>query len=433
MAAGERYRVLVVDDEEDMRTILQMTLSEAYEVVVASNGLDAMLKLPRYQPDLAVVDIMMPLMNGIELAARIRETPGYQDLPIIALSALNAKDDIRKGYEAGADLYLTKPFQPERVLKNVSFTLQNRPVRHKDMTIEAIAEREARMAEKTKKALERKPVPAPSRPSVPLPEATPRNATPPPGDVHAKGPVIPMEELVGTPPPAAEHHEPPRIPAPSRPAVPPARSSRAEERVRDFEPSTWTGGDEDDEQEETSRPQRARILMVDDDVEYLMIQRQILEEEFEVVTAEDGLEAMAKIPDVQPDIFVVDGMMKKMSGYQLVDMLRATLETRSLPIVFASAKGSERDRKMMFQKGVDHYLVKPFPTRQLLQTLEEIVAFPGFRIRPKRRTITEILYDEGKRRAEAMAHVDKTKRWETYGTLEGFLRENRAKDAARHD
>lgn len=422
MATGERYRVLVVDDEEDMRTLLQMALSEVYDVVTATNGLDAMLKLPRYQPDLAVVDIMMPLMNGLDLAVRIRQTPGYQDLPIIALSALNSRDDIRKGYEAGADLYLTKPFQPDRVIKNVAFSLQNRPVRHKDLTMAQVEEREARLAEMTKRALERKaapPAPAPVSATKPL---TVRVPTPAPPSTAPKGTPIPMEELTAAPPLAPKS---PAAPAP--PAAARRRVDSGDERIREHEPAFWSESEAGEDFDAV--PLRARILMVDDDADFLVITRQILEEEFEVVTAEDGLEAMAKVPDVQPDIFIIDGMMPKMSGYQLVEMLRGTMETRALPIVFASAKGSERDKKMMFQKGVDRYLVKPFPTRELLITLHEIAGQPGFHVRSKRRSIRDILYDEGKRRAEAVAHVDKTKRWETYGALEGFLKETRRKDS----
>jgi CheY-like chemotaxis protein len=180
--------------------------------------------------------------------------------------------------------------------------------------------------------------------------------------------------------------------------------------------------------------QKPRLLIVDDDEDFLMVQRALLEEQgYEVVTARDGFDAMNKIPEVQPDLFVIDGMMPRMSGYQLTDLIRGTLETRDRPVIFASAKGSDRDRKMMAQKGVRQYLVKPFENSAMIAAVKEEVDRPGFRISTKRRTIKDILYDEGKRRAAHAATESKQKRWQTISTVEGFLKDNRRKGAFDKD
>src|SRR5690606_24348299 len=114
-----KHRIMIVDDDADMRALLSMSLSGHYEVFEANNGLDAMFKLGKYEPDIAIIDIMMPLMDGKELMRKIRGTAGCETIPLLALSALNSRDDIREGYNAGADLYLTKPFDPDRILRNV--------------------------------------------------------------------------------------------------------------------------------------------------------------------------------------------------------------------------------------------------------------------------------------------------------------------------
>ncbi len=405
------FRIMIVDDEPDIRTLLSVALTHQYEVFEASNGLDAMLKLEKYEPDLAIIDIMMPLMNGMELIKKIRETPPMKDLPIIALSALNSTEDIKRGYSAGANLYLTKPFQPDRVVKNVEFNLKNATPRPKTLTMAEIREREHRHAEQLKRALSQKPgqryqtssmpkleIPPKSPPSPPVPPAP---APKPMTEDRPARPATDSEEfndLIAKSPVLKSHRSPkPGIDTPSISPVMP------------------------------SGP-RPRILLVDDDEDFLTIQRTILEEHYEVVTATDGLDALNKIPEVEPDLYIIDGMMPKMSGYQLIDMIHGALETRGKPIIFASAKGSPRDKRMMEQKGVYKYLVKPFDSKTLLDAVHDIVHSAGFRVSGKKQDIGDILYREGKRRAEVASTTDMKKRWKSYGKLENFLKSNKQRD-----
>jgi DNA-binding response OmpR family regulator len=113
------WRILIVDDEEDVRTLLRATLSEKYDVVEAHDGLDALEKLDRYEPDFIILDVMMPLMDGFKACEAIRSRPEYAEVPILFLTANTSKEDIKKGYGLGANLYLTKPFESERLLKNI--------------------------------------------------------------------------------------------------------------------------------------------------------------------------------------------------------------------------------------------------------------------------------------------------------------------------
>ncbi len=121
-----KWRILVVDDDSDIRDLVRSSLEPTYEVVEARDGLDALEKLERAEPDFVVLDIMMPLMDGIQTCEAIRRNPRYQGVTVLFLSALASKEDIQKGYGAGANLYLTKPFDPPRLRRNIDVFFEKR-------------------------------------------------------------------------------------------------------------------------------------------------------------------------------------------------------------------------------------------------------------------------------------------------------------------
>ncbi len=113
-------RILVIDDDRNLRKIIQTNLELAgYDVTTASNGEDAMRVLDSMQPDLVVLDVMMPMIDGYEVARRIRRHPSNTHVPIIMLTAKSEVEDKLAGFEAGADDYITKPFGPQELLARV--------------------------------------------------------------------------------------------------------------------------------------------------------------------------------------------------------------------------------------------------------------------------------------------------------------------------
>ena len=117
--SGKR-RILVVDDEIYIVHILEFSLTmEGYEVVTASCGEDALRKSRELPPDLVVLDVMMPGMDGLEVCRRLREEEGTRDVPILMLSAKGRVTDRDAGIENGADDYILKPFSPRRLLDRI--------------------------------------------------------------------------------------------------------------------------------------------------------------------------------------------------------------------------------------------------------------------------------------------------------------------------
>lgn len=106
-------RILAVDDEPNIVRLIQVNLErDGYTVETANNGAQALAKIRQNRPDLLVSDVMMPEMDGFELLANVRRDPMLQDLPVIMLTAKAQDRDVMEGYTRGADMYLTKPFNP---------------------------------------------------------------------------------------------------------------------------------------------------------------------------------------------------------------------------------------------------------------------------------------------------------------------------------
>jgi diguanylate cyclase (GGDEF)-like protein len=117
-AAGKS--ILVVDDDRNLRKIIATNLELAgYDVELAANGEEALATLDRFSPDLVILDVMMPAMDGYEVARRIRNHPINARVPIIMLTAKSEVEDKLSGFDAGADDYMTKPFGPQELLARV--------------------------------------------------------------------------------------------------------------------------------------------------------------------------------------------------------------------------------------------------------------------------------------------------------------------------
>ncbi|MCW3092042.1 MAG: DNA-binding response regulator [Ferruginibacter sp.] len=114
-------KILIADDEPDILEIIQFNLkAEGYEVITAKNGDEALELARKKQPDLVILDIMMPGKNGIEVCNTLRMQPSFKETLIIFLSALSDEGTEIRGLETGADDYLTKPIRPKILVSKVN-------------------------------------------------------------------------------------------------------------------------------------------------------------------------------------------------------------------------------------------------------------------------------------------------------------------------
>lgn len=110
-------KILVVDDEPHLLLLMEARLkASGYEVLTATDGQTALEMAKKQNPDLMILDLMLPKMDGYKVCALLKKDMRYSRIPIILFSARAQQEDMKMGEEAGADAYITKPFEPKRLL-----------------------------------------------------------------------------------------------------------------------------------------------------------------------------------------------------------------------------------------------------------------------------------------------------------------------------
>lgn len=110
-------KILAVDDEKHIVRLVQVNLErQGYEVVTANDGREALEKVEAESPDLVVLDVMMPYMDGFEVLQNLRRNASTRDIPVIMLTAKAQDADVFRGWQSGVDCYLTKPFNPMELI-----------------------------------------------------------------------------------------------------------------------------------------------------------------------------------------------------------------------------------------------------------------------------------------------------------------------------
>ena len=113
-------RVLVVDDSDVIRQLISVNLElEGFEVETAVDGQDALEKIHQVRPDVMTIDVRMPRLDGLDTVKRLRDDPRTADIKILMVTACAQQDDLERGREAGVNAYLTKPFDPETLVRTV--------------------------------------------------------------------------------------------------------------------------------------------------------------------------------------------------------------------------------------------------------------------------------------------------------------------------
>lgn len=301
------YRILIIDDEEDIRQLLKLTLGKKYEVVEAISGEDALNILDNCEPDLITLDIMMPGFSGFEICQMIRSKTRYAKTPIIMFSAMNEKEAHVGGYEVGASLYLEKTLSPDLLIRNIEFLLS-----------QAYSQPHAKRyaVSQIREAAYNKDIP----------------------DDVKKGFDINNDDTI--------------VPFVNKPAPPSEKPIVGQNK---------------------NVSSKYRIVFIDDDEEILDMLRFMFQDEYEVITAKDGMEGINKINMYEPDLIVLDVMLPKFSGYQVKQTLDRVKLTSSIPVMFLTAKADEKSKLFAEKLHPAAYMTKPFESGRLSVNIRNIL------------------------------------------------------------
>jgi len=167
-----KWRILCIDDEPDVLVVLRTAFSTKHEVVTAESGVEALKIINACEPDFVICDILMPVLDGYATVEAIRRQSAFANIPVFFLTAERGKDAARRGFEAGCNLFLNKPFDPIRLLDNIDyFTRESghtvRPKSHTAREMERLVEAARRApAEAIPPAPPPPPPPPPPKPAA---------------------------------------------------------------------------------------------------------------------------------------------------------------------------------------------------------------------------------------------------------------------------
>ena len=120
------HKILVIDDEPEITDIVKAFLANAgYQVMVENSPVNAVEKAKKFKPNLVLLDIMMPFMDGYEVCAALKKETDTTDIPVLFLTGKDANDDGGRVFESGGDLFVKKPFSCERLLQMVKMVLMS--------------------------------------------------------------------------------------------------------------------------------------------------------------------------------------------------------------------------------------------------------------------------------------------------------------------
>lgn len=133
-----KHRILIVDDDKDILQIIKLALSDKYEVVTALDGFTGLQKAQAVEPDMLLLDIRMPKVDGHQLIDAIHHSPKLRNVPVVVITSYANPEDEFYAMQQGVAAYIAKPFEMQELVKKIDEVLANKPVSTKILSYEDI-------------------------------------------------------------------------------------------------------------------------------------------------------------------------------------------------------------------------------------------------------------------------------------------------------
>ena len=338
VTAGQKT-ILVVEDSQTSRKVISMLLGrKGYTIIEAKSGSEALQRSEEIVPDLVLLDVVLPDMTGYEVLSRLRQSPGLAEVPVIMLTGQNKPSDRLKGLFHGSNEYLTKPFDPAKLLAVLEKYLEKpttAPV--------AVVPASNKMVEPAVKRIE----PAPPVVAKPAPVAV------------APAPVVVTPAVAGT-----KRYEPatPVVTAPAK-ATPARQATVAPSPV--ILPAAVV------QQTKDGRTDKTVLVIEDSPTSRKVISMVLAKRGYTIEEAATGGAALRKLEAMLPNLILLDAMLPDMTGYDILFRLKNDERLKAVPVVMLTAKNNPVDRQKGMRGGSVAYLTKPFDPEKLLAVIDD--------------------------------------------------------------
>ena len=330
-----QWRVLIVDNEKNNRLLLEKILHKVgFETKQAIDGENAVAICEEWSPDLVLMDVQMPIMDGYEATRRIKTLPRSKAAPVIGVSGGNLEEDRQKALTSGMEMFIRKPLKPQELLRIIEELL---PVRY--LYEDAVL-------------------------ATPIAETDPASMV----DELRK---IPAEliRLLGDSAESADYYQLQQG-IEKTAAFSPILATYLRNILRRFNYVAFLQlvGKESAPSccDATSLQLKPEILVVDDVPENLELLAELLKNEgYKVRPVLSGRQALELVQRYTPDLVLIDITMPDMNGYEVCAKLKATPELAEIPIIFISALAETEDKIKAFDAGGADYVEKPFSGREV--------------------------------------------------------------------
>lgn len=398
--ARERPLILVVEDNADMRQYIKASLAEEFEVAEAEDGRRGIQETQKLLPDLVLSDITMPHTDGYQLCRALKNDILTSHIPVILLTARAEEAQIVEGLDAGADDYLTKPFNAAQLRQRCQNlillrqqhqwekknTLSLRPEKLRESTLDNdffdtllnTVESHIEDSDFNVEALSTRLDMSPStlyRKILGLTGQTPNRFI---RSIRVKRAAHLLETGNGN------------ISEIAAKVGIPDQSYFAKCFKEEFlcAPSAF----KDSDRVLVENGERKIVLVVEDDTDTRRYIRESLEQDVDVREASDGEEGYSLATTCVPDLVISDVMMPKTDGFQLCGRLKTNVATSHIPVILLTARASEESHLLGLQHQADDYITKPFNPRILRARMKNLIRLRGH------------LQDKRKRRLHNLPH-----------------------------
>jgi twitching motility two-component system response regulator PilG len=324
VSSTTKKTILVVEDSQTSRKVISMLLGrKGYTIVEAKSGSEALQRGEELIPDLVLLDVMLPDMTGYEVLSRLRQSAELAEVPVVMLTGKNKPSDRLKGLFHGSNEYLTKPFDPAKLLAVLEKYLDH-------------------------------PVPAQGFATAGTGKRT-EAATP----VIAKSPQ----------PSVASSPAPPEQRIPATPVVFPARETLAKPAVVVPTAAPWPAAVVSESKR--SKIEKTVLVVEDSPTSRKVISMVLNKRGYAIEEAPTGGAALRKMETMVPNIILLDAMLPDMTGYDILFRLKNDQRLKGVPVVMLTAKNNPVDRQKGLKGGSVAYLTKPFDPEKLLAVIDD--------------------------------------------------------------